>query len=456
MLRAPATYGGASADFLSILDTNIMCEAIFPCLERLTDIVNLSHTSKHLRLSIFCGRTSTIWSSCPLDICIDPLCTFGCGRVSIKPSLAWLILRSTSIVTVRVHLPFSSLCFLLKAILENKLKTLRHVHLRFRIDDDSSSVASMLSLDREVSSIPIRRINVGHLTIYGYPSTYVPTGALDTLLQVFGMSLKTLQLMETSPVYLLSMLRMNVCPNLTNLTIQGQQLIEGLLDLQCDSLRSLSLLETGIRLGRGRGKLSIMQFPNLVKLELVDKMETTNQLWRTEQDIVDGISVLPTSLRELELRIDSRLANVAIIELGRRLQNLEDLRLQLPDRDELGPDDISFSAIAALKHGCPRLSLFETTDGLIGFDVDAFISMKDFRCLRKLKVLYDDNIVDALPKLLEESSSNLLDDIQFYENAGEILEDDGASRWNTMEERLLKISAIFTCVNISLSDCEWT
>ena len=456
MLRAPASHEGIDADFLSNLDINIMCEAIFPCLERLTDIVNLSHTSKHLRSSIFCGRTSTIWSSYPLDICIDPVCTFGCGRVSIKPSLAWLILRSTSIVTVRVHLPFSSLCCLLKAILENKLNALRHVHLRFRSDDDSSSVASMHLLDREVSSIPIRRINVGHLTIYGYPSPYVPTGALDTLLQIFGLSLKTLQLMETSPVYLLSMLRMNVCPNLTNLTIQGKQVITDLLDLQCDSLRSLSLLETGVRLGSGRGKLSILQFRNLVKLELVDKLETTNLLWQTEQDIVDGISVLPTSLRELELRIDSRLANATIIELSKRLKNLEDLRLQLPDRDELGPDDISTSAIAALRHGCPRLSLFETTDGLIGIEVDAFISLKEFRCLRKLKVLYDDNIVDALPKLLEESSSNSLDDVQFYENAGEILEDDGATRWNAMEERLAKISAIFTCVNIGLSDCEWT
>ena len=165
--------------------------------------------------------------------------------------------------------------------------------------------------------------------------------------------------------------------------------------------------------------------------------------------------ILIVSNKQIELRIDSRLANPAIIELSRRLSKLQSLSLQLPDKDENGPDDISFSAIAALKNGCPYLLTLEITDGLIGFDVDAFVALKDFSRLKRIKLLYDDQIVDALPRLLEESSDSI-EDVQFYENAGDIFsEDDGPARWHAMEERLEKMSAVFTCVNIGLSDYWW-
>jgi hypothetical protein len=172
--------------------------------------------------------------------------------------------------------------------------------------------------------------------------------------------------------------------------------------------------------------------------------------------------------------------------------------------------EISFSTIFALKKGCPSLISLEITDGLIGFDVDAFVALKDFTCLRRIKLLYDDNIVKALPRLLEESYSGYLsldcsvisisfnigiltlllmplaslhfcvgldfvtpslqsfsskqhhhhsdsiEDVQFYENAGEIFtEEGGAARWQAMEESLVKISGVFPCVNIGLSDCWW-
>jgi hypothetical protein len=38
--------------------------------------------------------------------------------------------------------------------------------------------------------------------------------------------------------------------------------------------------------------------------------------------------------------------------------------------------EISFSTIIALKNGCPSLNSLEITDGLIGFDVDAFVALK--------------------------------------------------------------------------------
>ena len=68
---------------LSNLDVDIICQAILPYLTVLTDIVRLSHSSKLFRNIIFSGRTSSIWSSNPIDICIDPLCKFEIGRAHV-------------------------------------------------------------------------------------------------------------------------------------------------------------------------------------------------------------------------------------------------------------------------------------------------------------------------------------------------------------------------------------
>jgi hypothetical protein len=264
--------------------------------------------------------------------------------------------------------------------------------------------------------------------------------------------LESLQFMESSPAGVLKLLQSNLCPILSNLCIEGEQLFEDLWGFQSDSLKFLSLHDTGMKLCNNNSIHDTLQFPFLTRLELTDKGDNTSALWRTEDDIRRGISTLPSSLKGVELRIDSRLANIAIIELSKRLCNLESLSLQLPDKDEDGPNEISFSTISALKNGCPSLFSLEITDGLIGFDVDAFLALKDFTCLRKIKLLYDDNIVEALPRLLEESYSDSIEDVQFYENAGEIFtEEGGAARWHAMEESLVKISGVFPCVNIGLS-----
>ena len=440
--------------FLSNLDLDIICQALLPYLTILTDLVNLSHSSKLFRDIIFSGRTSSIWSNNPVDICIN-YCKFGCGRTPISTHLAWSILRYTSVVSIRLHMPFNRLGLLLESVIGNQLQMLRRLHLRFRVDDDADITAKTLLLEREESLVPMRQLNMAELTIYGYPNSFVSTGCLELLLSIFGRNLETLQFMETSPIGVLKTLQSNICPVLSNLTIQGEQLLDDLMGLKSDTLKFLSLRDTSIKLSGRIGVHETLQFSHLTRLELIDKVDSSNRLWRTANDINEGMSVLPPSLKEIELRIDSRLANPAIIELSKRLCKLQTLSLQLPDKDENGPDDISFSAIAALKHGCPYLIVLEITDGLIGFDVDAFIALKDFTFLKRIKLLYDDSIVDLLPRLLEESADSI-EDVQFYENAGDIFnEEDGSARWHAMEERLEKMSAVFTCVNIGLSDYWW-
>lgn len=450
---SPSSSNEVILGHLSNLDVAIICQAIVPYLERLTDLVNLSHSSKFFRSIIFSERTSSTWSCGPLDICVDSSCRFGCGRVSIKPDLAWSILNLTSVMSVRLHMPFRMVGLLFESILGNHLQLLKRLHLRFCIDDDAAVDLSRLSLKQSN-----RPVNLTHLTIYGFPNTFAAAGCLDLLLPMFGKQLESLQFMETSPVGVLKTLQTNVCPSLSYLCIQGEQQVDDLWGFESRTLRYLSLHDTAIKLGiNGTHIHDTLRFPFLVRLELIDRADMTNPLWATEDDIREGISTFPLSLKEVELRIDSRLANTAIVELSRRLSNLEALSLQLPDKDEEGPDDISFSTIAALKHGCPFLLSLEITDGLIGFEIDAFVALKDLAHLKRIKLLYDDNIVDSLPRLLDESVYDSIEDVQFFENAGEIFgQEDGAACWHAMEERLVKLSAVFTCVNIGLSDCWWT
>jgi hypothetical protein len=51
----------------------------------------------------------------------------------------------------------------------------------------------------------------------------------------------------------------------------------------------------------------------------------------------------------------------------------------------------------------------EITDGLVGIETKAVLLLQKLPCLRKVKLLYDDNIVDVLPELL--SRSNQIEDI---------------------------------------------
>lgn len=443
---------------LKDLDEDIISEAIFPYLERLTDFVNLSYTCKFFCSIIFSGRICSVWSSSPVDICTDSsICKFGCGRSPISQSLALSIMRYTSVTSVRLHMQFSGIALLLEAILGNPLQFLKRLHIRFRTDEETDNAESILSMQKKMLAIPIRPLNITHLAIYGFSSKFPASECLNIMLSMFGKNLETLRLMETSPTCAFKILQTNVCPALSNLCIQGEQYLEDLWGFKSDTLKSLSLHDTTIKLSGYNSTYSTLRFPFLVRLELIDRADVTSVSWRTEEEIRDAISTLPLSLKEIELRIDSILANQAIVELSKRLSQLETLSLQLPDRGDDGPTDISLTTILALRHGCPSLQSLEISDGLTGFEVDAFVALKDFKCLRKIKLLYDDNIVDALPRLLQVSSSDTIEDVQFYENAGEIFNElDGAAKWDAMEERLLRMSGMFSCVNIILCDCWWT
>jgi len=283
--------------------------------------------------------------------------------------------------------------------------------------------------------------------------------------------------METSPPLLLRELQEStpiLCPHLTDLSVQGEQSVDNFMCFRRSNLRVLSLRDTAVRLARPALLVPSLQpfldLPSLHRLELVDQ---EHNLIVTEEDVRATVAALPAGLREIELRLNSSLANCALVTLGTRLRQLEALSLHLPDEDNvLLPHNISQSAVRSLAAGCPALLSLEVTDGLIAFDVDAFEALGGFRSLRRVKMPYDDDCLEALPAVLRESQS--LEEVLFYDNAADVVDDDddnnqqvqlhpphgaqgsaaggGVSRWHEMSEKLARISIMFPSVHLGLRD----
>ena len=477
--------------YIECLNADILYQNIFPYLDRLSCLINLSHTSKGFRNLIFSQDCSGIWSCGSLDICIDPQCRFGCGRQRIKPTLAYKIIEETDVVELRLHLPFHTFGNLQNAILRNWRQSLRHLHLRFRRVDEGLQIPptednmwpaahSLLSFSPNQNQSKPHAALLNSLVVYGWPVEN-PLSCLN--LSTFGGSLEVLHFMETSPRHLLRKLHSDdgsggssgsssgngsgdtrVCPHLTDLCIQGEQDMNGITCFSNGQLKVLALRDAAVFLSNvaplGAGESMAppcLDLPSLYRLELIDH---DHVLLATEDDVRSMVAALPPLLREIELRLNSSLANCVITQLSKRLRYLEVLSLHLPDEDDLAlPINISRPAIESLAACCPSLLSLEVTDGLISFDLDAFEALGSLSSLRRLKMMYDEDYVDLLPTVLNASQS--IEEVLFYDNADDVADEDpiatlgGASRWHEMSESLAKVAEMFPSVNLGLRDSWW-
>jgi hypothetical protein len=88
-------------------------------------------------------------------------------------------------------------------------------------------------------------------------------------------------------------------------------------------------------------------------------------------------------------------------------------------------------------------------------DLPAFKALAEFDHLRRIKLMYDDVIVDALPHLLQQS--RMLEEVVFFDNAYEIEEEEGGrEKWQAMGDKLARLSEQFPSVFITLADHWWT
>lgn len=473
---------------LSKIDLNVVGHSICPYLDTVTDLSSLAATSKDFQLFIY-GMES-LWVSRPTDICIDSTCRFGCGRTKCLSWNAWSILSNAPIRHLRMHLSFSLFGVLWKSV--SKKATIRRLHLRFRADAKQKMDAE--SIKRLIQHTCTEVPNLTHLTIFGWP-THINSSATESTevcvkwLQRIGANLKSLQFLESSPRGILAS-ALSICPRLEHFVVEGRQDLssrrqrssvnrmesgaavaaddggeqevtvsetasaagapEGSsMILRSDNLRVLGLQNIGTRIAER------MQLTNLMTLEYIE-LESGHYFWKDAAEVVAAINALPRSITDFEFRIPGTYANQALQAIGRRLNKLRNLTLQIPDAGStFVPPDIAASSVSVLRDGCPQLMSLELVDGLTGFDNAAFQQFASFPKLRRLKLLYDETLVDLLPGVL--FTSNSIEQVFFYENAGDIFQEDGGvDRWTSMEEKLQRVSEQFSSVLIGLTDAWWT
>ena len=150
---------------------------------------------------------------------------------------------------------------------------------------------------------------------------------------------------------------------------------------------------------------------HLQRLEYINREE---DMLREASEVSLAVQNMPISLRELEIGVSSLLANETLVNIAIYLPNLEFLSLKLSDLSGILPADISLETMERLHSGCPLLSTLEISGSVVGIEVAAFLFLQHFLYLRKIKLLYDEDIIDALCMLLYKAE--YLDEIIFYED----------------------------------------
>jgi hypothetical protein len=310
------------------------------------------------------------------------------------------------------------------------------------------------------------------LTIFGWPiiSSRSELNNCKQILQMMGKNLEILQFKQSSPYDSLQAIN-EFCPNLINLSLEGKLELQDLIHLNHSKLKILSLRGSRLRLN------GVLNLPNLVRFEFINDGDFHNSssstllptlnVWTSSRDVHDAVNAIPESVRELDFMIDSRYINEFIVCVSKKLIFLENFSVQISKNDD-EIFDVSLNAIQNLLLHCKELNELAILGGLVGFEMEAFRQIHKFLKLRKLTLLYDEQVVDELPDLLNQSSS--LKEILFFinssdldyssdeeENENESSDDDinnepqkilenediRMRKWNKMEERLSLIAENF-------------
>lgn len=428
----------------SLLEDNLFY-LVFGYLDVFEDLLPLSQCSKPLREAVLTNR---IWGDIPVDMCISKTC-FECGRNKLSLSTARAICSRTCLEFVRLHLTLPTIPSFVEALSERN--TVKRMHLRIAPLSGGSTVTllKMQSLPADV------RLHLESLIVYDWPKQPSSISVVDFLARL-GDQLLSLKFMEGAPFDVLQAVTRH-CPVLQTLAVEGRQQLEDLQAFVCPSLTTLSLYETGCRLS---GSLAL---PTLQRLEFAN---SELDLPSSVQETMSFIAALPVGLKEVDLKVSCSFANPTITAIARRLPDLESLILRLAlghaGHDNL-PQDISQRSMQILQQGCPKLTSLELAGEFVSLESAAFIELAHFTQLRRLKTIYDDVLVDCLPRLLREAE--YLEEVTFYENASDFLNEEElgagaaagvAGAWEQMEERLQAISEQFPAVRIALTDSWWT
>jgi hypothetical protein len=437
-------------------DVNIFAQAIAPYLTRLRDLVALSKASKSWKRLIFSKAMKNIWGGDPVDVCIDGKCCFGCGRVQMASFELFSLIAQAPVEYMRMHLSFDELPTFLRAILRKG--TMTRLHLRFR-SDDVNYFRVLSELNKIQSSRTSGSISISHLTVFGWPSfvsgisetiDIVKTDLCARFFAIIGESLISVQLMESSPSGLLSIIRTH-CPSLAYLSFEGSQPAQDINSLQFKSLRVLCLHNVGVRIS-GKWNLSLLE-----RFEYIDNNICSLYSSCTASDIQALVNTIPAHIKELEIRFEKRLANELIASIATRFAQLESYTYHMAQtllpNVEYRP--LSRGSISQLSQACIHLTSIELIDDTIAFAPGAFECLAEFPSLQRIKLFYAEPIISPLLKVLGRSKS--LEEVALLANAGDMFSESGSlESWYQIEDSLKQLSERFPSVIIRLGDCWWT
>ena len=283
------------------------------------------------------------------------------------------------------------------------------------------------------------------VTIFGWPDI-----VSDSLFRVIGPFLRELKLLESFPLDLFHCLK-SFCPVLETLMVEGIPDIsfQPLAEFEFLNLTQLCIYGTCFRVH------SKLKLPRLSRFEYLNKGE---YMPNTVEEIQNTISNLPCELKELEVSINYRLVNSLFLEISKYLKTLLSLVIHISggfnsSYEEARPE-INLVSIQQFSGSSPHLRILEILDGAVGFEDGAFLSLINFQHIQKLVLFYQEKLVDELPYLLNRCED--LTEITFYANC-EFLENsqNNFARWQSMEDRLCRISEMYPAVKISLQDSWW-
>lgn len=145
------------------------------------------------------------------------------------------------------------------------------------------------------------------------------------------------------------------------------------------------------------------------------------------------------------------------------LHHLESLQLHLPDGtgfahgrqewDDAGVPRLhlngnnhiitEFSAeqMVLLRTECPRLVSLEISNTFISLQAPALLALGELDTLRRIKLLYSEELVQALPRFL--AISRQIEEVAFFEDVA-----IGSEEWLSIDNKIAQVSDLFPSVLI--------
>lgn len=473
------------------LDRNVLLHGVLSYLTLLHDVVAFASTCRELSRLVY--RQSRLWGQersafecqAPMKMCMVKKCV-GCGRPRIAPATALHLLARAPIRHLSVHVPFQHFVRVASAI--HKRKTVVDLCVKFAAFDYKlplpqflvqNSIATSVKeseylanddnddeYDSSVNGTIDGNVFLKNITFFGWPSTGLDFNLdmlryCEDILSAIGGSSQSIQFYDSSPRGILWRLT-SVCPKLEEILVEGDQSRAGA-TLSSSALTTLRLSQTSARLD-----MDSLKTPNLSLFEYLDDMNPqrhcNEMVFKNFHDVYTFVRAIPPNIKDFGIRISSSHADDVLNAITGHLHNLESLRLQLPevnryadypfmswDGDDGPVQEIHHSNITyftaeqmtMLKTACPRLISIEISNTCISLHPAALLALGELDKLRRIKLLYSEELAQILPQFL--SISKQMEEVTFFEDVS-----IGSGRWMTIDNKIARVSDLFPSVLIHL------